>query len=156
MGDLLGSPRVAPPFCFPRQFGHADDSFAFAFFFFFFALGPSASRTRSWSSGGRPPGFGAMCVGRPGQKTEGNRQQTEGTVSRMVESDPAGGAERACPFTPTICSSRAFRRYIIIANRAGGSKVTAPTTPDGPRGVPIRMAQVVSFANIPRVRSYQR
>ena len=91
------------------------------------------------------------CVG-----TAGVGRRIEGPASRMAQSDPAGGTKRACLFPPSTCSSRAFRRYIIMANPTGGSKVTSATSKAGPREPPIRREQIVSFANTLRVRSYQR
>ena len=157
MGDLLGSPRVAPPFCFSRQFGppllgrRSPPPLVILFFFFCYRgnhcsaihyIGPAAA-------GVRARGVGTMGMGRTGPKTVV-------LASRMAQFDHAGGSKRACLFAPSISPSRAFRRYIIMANRAGGSRVRASTRQAGPLEPPFRKAQIVSSADILRVRSYQR
>ena len=157
MGDLLGSPRVAPPFCFSRQFGppllgrRSPPPLVILFFFFCYRgnhcsaihyIGPAAA-------GVRARGVGTMGMGRTGPKTVV-------LASRMAQFDHAGGSKRACLFAPSISPSRAFRRYIIMANRAGGSKVRASTRQAGPLEPPFRKAQIVSSADILLVRSYQR
>ncbi|XXG47384.1 hypothetical protein AAC387_Pa02g2053 [Persea americana] len=105
-------------------------------------IGPAAA-------GVRARGVGTMGMGRMGPKTVV-------LASRMAQFDHAGGSKRACLFAPSISPSRAFRRYIIMANRAGGSKVRASTRQACPQEPPFRKAQIVSSADIPRVRSYQR
>ena len=154
MGDLLGSPRVAPPFCFSRQFGP-----------------PLLGR--------RSPPSPVIIISLPGQplrrgplyRTRGGRRSSSRCLndghgahwaknrvlaSRMAQSDRAGRSKPACLFAASISPSRAFRRYIIMANRAGGSKVRASTSQAGPLEPPFRKAQIVSSAVILRVRSYQR
>ncbi|XXG47335.1 hypothetical protein AAC387_Pa02g1998 [Persea americana] len=74
----------------------------------------------------------------------------------MAQFDHAGGSKRACLFAPSISPSRAFRRYIIMANRAGGSKVRASTRQACPQEPPFRKAQIVSSADIPRGQPLQR
>ena len=82
-------------------------------------------------------------------------KKNKGLASRMAKFDTAGGPKRACRFALLISSSRAFRRCIKMANRVGGSKVTASTSQAGPREPPIRKAQIVSFADLLWVPSYQ-
>ena len=105
-------------------------------------IGPAAA-------GVRARGFGPMCMGRPGPKTVV-------LISRMAQFDHAGCSKRACRFALSSSPSRAFRRYNIMANRAGGSKVRASTPQAGPLEPPFRKAQMVSSVDILRVRSYQR
>ena len=123
------------------------------FFLFFFCyrgdhcsaihhIGPAAA-------GVRARGVGTMGMGRTGPKTVV-------LASRMAQFDHAGGSKRACLFAPSISPSRAFRRYIIMANRACGLKVRASTRQACPQEPLFRKAQIVSSADILRVRSYQR
>ena len=156
MGDLLGSPRVAPLFAFHVNLGLpslAEDRLPLSLFFFFFLLQ------------GQPLQRDPLYRTRGGRRTSSRRRndgmgrtgpKTVVLASRMAQFDHAGGSKRACLFAPSISPSRAFRRYIIMANRAGGSKVRASTRQAGPLEPPFRKAQIVSSADILRVRSYQR
>ena len=119
------------------------------FFSLYLSLAPGLRDPQSLASGGRRASTRRRNDGRPGPKTEGLEW-------KQAKFESAGGTKRACLFATSICSSRAFRRYITLANPAGGSKVTASTGQAGPRDPPIRKSQIVSLAIILRVRSYQR
>ena len=156
MGDLLGSPRVAPLFAFRVKLGLpslAEDRLPLSLFFFFFCYRGNHSSATHYigpaAAGVRARGVGTMGMGR-------TRPETVVLASRMAQFDHAGGSKRACLFAPSISPSRAFRRYIIMANRACGSKVRASTRQACPQEPPFRKAQIVSSADILRVRSYQR
>ena len=85
-----------------------------------------------------------MCSWRTGPKTVV-------LASRVDQFDHTGGSKRACLFAPSISPSRDFGRYIIMANRACGSKVRASTCQAGPLEPPFRKALIVSSADILRV-----
>ena len=158
MGDLLGSPRVAPPFCFSLQFGppllgrRSPPPLVIQFFFFFCFRGNHCSAIHyigPTGTGVRARGVGTMGMGCTGPKTVV-------LASRMAQFNHPGSSKRACPYGPSISPSRAFRRYIIMANREGGSNVRASARQAGPLEPPFRKAQIVSSVDILRVRSYQR
>ena len=161
MGDLLGSPRVAPPFC-SSSISHdlvaPPSQRGVSFFFFFFqrhnGTSPSPIPCRGWVRGRRVPSSVLPVPYRcpwcaPGIKNEGPGSGT-------AESESAGGTKRARLFAPSISSSRAFRRYIIMSIPTDGSEVTAPARRSCPRPPPTWKTQGVSFASTLRVRSYQR
>ena len=130
----------------------AGDRLPLSLFFFFFVTGQPLQRDPLYRTrGGRRTSSRRRNdgMGRTGPKTVV-------LASRIAQFDHAGGSKRACLFAPSISPSRAFRRYIIMANRAGGSKVRASTRQAGPLEPPFRKAQIVSSADILRVRSYQR
>ncbi|XXG47327.1 hypothetical protein AAC387_Pa02g1990 [Persea americana] len=157
MGDLLGSPRVAPPFCFSRQFGpsllgrRSPPPLVILLLFFCYRGNhcSAINNIEPAAAGVLARGVGTMGMGRTGPKTVV-------LASRMAQFDHAGGSKRACLLAPSISPSRAFRRYFIKANRAGGSKVGASTRQACPQEPPFFEAQIVSSADILRVRSYQR